>query len=637
MSGSVATKLFRQIRSKAREIDRLLMQVDTHFPAKECSSQMLFNESLKRWLRAPKKPATSQPSSGEDLDAVLSMPVSDSVRELIGDEGESKEMDLSLGFEMIREMSRHLTGLQIVLEWCELVKQSLSADNITDHDIVGIERGAMLVDRVSLLLDEDEGNSELDFPEDVTAENQPLFGPEYQTEGLHPYDRATIDELDDIADEVKTRIRNRKEEGGHEPSQVEVLHEVNSVLFDQIGFFGAPSPEWFDSSRNQLRGVLKARRGSPIPLCILHAAVSTRVGLNVRGVRIPSYFLLRVAFGDVADEASADGESGGLRIDQKANSVDIGTREDIRKSAEIEVYWNGDDKWYPAEVDSIEGDVITVNYWDNDNRHRRLLMENMNKLPDLHKDTLVFRLLVDRASDVRELAVGRRVEVFWAQDNTWYTGTVKWVDTANGNVHVRYDDGDERNTTLSIGLFGAPPARHLREDENKASPPDDGGAERSANAEEGKNLVFRLFDRPFSDESDATSCFVDPHKSGKVLCHAETSSLLRENGIQSSKFRSHLSPVQNPAVWVSMLKHMLRMAGATERQEHKNMWSNQLVDLKKLEQYSPTSWAPPPVPSAVAAPTAVAAAATAETPSDETEPSAANEGDEGKGGNEGRP
>jgi len=183
------------------------------------------------------------------------------------------------------------------------------------------------------------------------------------------------------------------------------------------------------------------------------------------------------------------------------------------------------------------------------------------------------------------LTIGRRVEVFWTNDRTWYPGTVKWVDFDSGAVYVRYDDGDERNTTLSIENFGLAPARKIG-----GEPPKEDLLTIEEKGEQ--KLVFRLFDRPFSDESDSTSCFVDPYKGGKVLSHADTSNLLRDNGIQASKFRSHLAPVRHPVVWMALLKHMSRMAAAAERQDDKMLWSNQLADLKKLEQHSKTEWTP---------------------------------------------
>jgi len=315
--------------------------------------------------------------------------VSESVLNLIGGEGENAKLDLSVGFEMIREMSRHTTGLQIVLEWSELVKQSISADNVSDRDLIGIERGAMLIDRVATLVESEEDDAIED-----EIEEQPLFGPEYQTSALHPMDMNTIEELDEIAEAVHEKLSKNRDETGHVPSEVEVLHELNNTIFNNLGYQGAPPQEWFTNTNNRLKGVLKTRRGSPVPLCIIHAAVAERVGLQVRGVKVPNYFLIRVSFGQSNEEIEVI-----QAVETKENQVDNGTAEDIKKGTIIEVYWNGDDKWYPAEVEAVDGDNVLVSYWDNDSRHRRLKMENMNQLPDLHKDTLVFRLLVNRSGN----------------------------------------------------------------------------------------------------------------------------------------------------------------------------------------------------------------------------------------------
>uniref|UniRef100_A0A7S4DZL3 Tudor domain-containing protein n=1 Tax=Lotharella globosa TaxID=91324 RepID=A0A7S4DZL3_9EUKA len=559
---AVVTKLFRQIRGKAKEIDHLLAHVDGYFPAKECSSQMMFQGNMKRWMAKAGKQAAPAIEAGQAGDLPS---VSEAVRELIGDEGDTKDMDLSLGFEIMREMSRHLNGLQIALEWSELVKQSVSAENISDSDLIGIERGALLVDRAAQLLVQDEEDD--DYCE-LANSNLPLFGPDYQSSGLHPMDRATMDELDEIADMVRIAVKEHKKEVGHEPSPVEVLVKVNKILFEDVGYQEAQNADQYhDTKYARMRGLLKTRQGSRVPLGILHAAISSRLGLNVRGVRLPSYFLLRVAFGH-PETATAT---------EKKFEVEEATEDDIKTGVGVEVYWNGDDKWYPAYVDRVEGNVLFVNYWDADTRHKRLEMKNLNRMPDLHQDTLVFRILKNRPGDTNELTIGRRVEVFWTIDNTWYTATVKWLDQDSGNVLVQYDDGDERNTALSLTNFGAPPVPPSETEE----PP----------------LVFRLFERPFSDDSDSTSCFVDPTKKGKVLSHAETSHLLREHGIQSSKFQQHLAPIPNHVVWLSMLKHLVRLASQLDKKEEVDLWSGQMADLRKLELHANQNWTPAMAPA----------------------------------------
>ena len=39
-------------------------------------------------------------------------------------------------------------------------------------------------------------------------------------------------------------------------------------------------------------------------------------------------------------------------------------------------------------------------------------------------------------------AIGRRIEVFWPEDDTWYGGRVAEFNATSGEHKIRYDDGD---------------------------------------------------------------------------------------------------------------------------------------------------------------------------------------------------
>ncbi|GAB5361757.1 hypothetical protein AAMO2058_000740000 [Amorphochlora amoebiformis] len=564
------TKLFRQVRSKAREIDGLLNSLNEHFPSKECASQLHFTENLKRWRRLTGAPKLANPSS------LIEKPTFDSVRELIGDEGDTKDIDPSLGFEMIREMSRHKHGVQIALEWGELVKQSISSDNISDVDLIGIERGALLADRVGLLCDEDAAAELKTYLED----KEPLFGSQYQSSGMHPLDRATMDHLDEIVEIVKSRLKAMKQETGKEVTEPDILEQVRSTLFDDLKFVVAmPIEQSQNMVHNRIKGVLKTRCGSPIPLGILYATICSRLGLNVRVVKLPNAFLLRITY--------SQGEPAPER------KIPLDKPEDIKQGASIEVYWNGDDKWYPAKVISVNESNITVAYWDKDQRHTELDMKNLNATPDLNKDTLVFRVLKAQEADPKDLTIGRRIEVFWTVDQCWYPATVSVKDEDQKKVSVQYDDGDKRNTELSLDYFGAAPVKLSQV--NVADPGVDETEVRETSQEEGRGkedekLVFRLFERPFAEE-DRNSCFVDPARNGRRLGYADVAGVMRETGLPAAKFKSFLTPTSNPHVWMMLLKFNLRIA-TTNNHEEKTIWSNQVMDLSKLEKAYKNSWKP---------------------------------------------
>ena len=57
----------------------------------------------------------------------------------------------------------------------------------------------------------------------------------------------------------------------------------------------------------------------------------------------------------------------------------------------------------------------------------------------------------EREREKRALAslVGRRVRVYWPEDDAFYPGTVTKYDARGaGKHHVRYDDGDEEALAL---------------------------------------------------------------------------------------------------------------------------------------------------------------------------------------------
>ena len=50
-------------------------------------------------------------------------------------------------------------------------------------------------------------------------------------------------------------------------------------------------------------------------------------------------------------------------------------------------------------------------------------------------------------------AVGRRIEVFWPEDDTWYGGRVAAFNATSGEHKIRYDDGDVELVTLGTERF----------------------------------------------------------------------------------------------------------------------------------------------------------------------------------------
>ena len=71
------------------------------------------------------------------------------------------------------------------------------------------------------------------------------------------------------------------------------LGQVNWVLFVEEGLRG-DEESYYDPRNSYLNDVLDRKRGIPISLSILYAAVAAPLGLELVGVNLPSHFVLRV-------------------------------------------------------------------------------------------------------------------------------------------------------------------------------------------------------------------------------------------------------------------------------------------------------------------------------------------------------
>jgi regulator of sirC expression with transglutaminase-like and TPR domain len=71
------------------------------------------------------------------------------------------------------------------------------------------------------------------------------------------------------------------------------LGQINWVLFVEEGLRG-DDETYYDPRNSYLNDVLDRRRGIPISLSILYAAVAAPLGLELAGVNLPAHFVLRV-------------------------------------------------------------------------------------------------------------------------------------------------------------------------------------------------------------------------------------------------------------------------------------------------------------------------------------------------------
>ena len=76
------------------------------------------------------------------------------------------------------------------------------------------------------------------------------------------------------------------------------------------------SDNYYDPSNSLLPFVLASRKGIPISLAILHAAVGRRVGLPIQFVGMPMHFMNKLGSEDSTKERFIDVFAGGKVLDR---------------------------------------------------------------------------------------------------------------------------------------------------------------------------------------------------------------------------------------------------------------------------------------------------------------------------------
>lgn len=92
--------------------------------------------------------------------------------------------------------------------------------------------------------------------------------------------------IDDMAKQIRTRFTDAM-------SSDEKLKKLDEYLFEQNGFHGSRSLEYYSEENSYLDRVLDDREGIPITLSVVYMSVAKRLGLNVVGVGLPGHFVVR--------------------------------------------------------------------------------------------------------------------------------------------------------------------------------------------------------------------------------------------------------------------------------------------------------------------------------------------------------
>ncbi|MFC1763172.1 tetratricopeptide repeat protein [Planctomycetota bacterium] len=92
--------------------------------------------------------------------------------------------------------------------------------------------------------------------------------------------------LDDMAQEIKNRLRERSLRADHRAIPV-----INEYLFEELGFKAVSEPN--DPNDLFLHSVIDNREGYCLSLSILYLSIGERLGLPLHGVVVPGHFFVR--------------------------------------------------------------------------------------------------------------------------------------------------------------------------------------------------------------------------------------------------------------------------------------------------------------------------------------------------------
>lgn len=97
--------------------------------------------------------------------------------------------------------------------------------------------------------------------------------------------RAYLDRIDAMAETVKTEL-------GLELDPVRIVREINTHMFETMGFQGNRE-SYYDPRNSFLNDVIDRRLGIPITLSVIYIEVGRLVGLPISGVGMPGHFIVQ--------------------------------------------------------------------------------------------------------------------------------------------------------------------------------------------------------------------------------------------------------------------------------------------------------------------------------------------------------
>ena len=153
-------------------------------------------------------------------------------------------------------------------------------------------------------------------PEEIDLATAALIVSEQWSEIVHG--RRYLQQLDDMAAEIRRRIRTKKNIATYEAVIV-----INEYLFDELGFKSVKEADNPDDLF--LHSVLDEKQGYCLSLSVLYLGLGERLGLDLYGVVVPGHFFVRYDDGRVRfniETTSNGGTASDEHYIEKFNVVD---------------------------------------------------------------------------------------------------------------------------------------------------------------------------------------------------------------------------------------------------------------------------------------------------------------------------
>jgi len=131
--------------------------------------------------------------------------------------------------------------------------------------------------------------------------------------------RRYLSRLDDMAFEIRERLRSRKVE-----SNFRAIPVINKYLFDELGFKSLS--EASDPNSLFLHSVLDKKRGYCLSLSILYLSLGERLGLPLYGVVVPGHFFVRYDDGQVRINIETTSKGGSAPDEHYINRFNVPKR-----------------------------------------------------------------------------------------------------------------------------------------------------------------------------------------------------------------------------------------------------------------------------------------------------------------------